>query len=86
MNVILALHNFNVYLVFLSALVAAIWGFILYFKKLAASKAWYISLWVALAFGLLQGVLGISMVAIGLKPSGGVEDYYSITSMVELWR
>ncbi len=75
-NIILALHNFNVYLVFLSALVAAIWGFILYFKKLAATKGWYISLWVALAFGLLQGVLGISMVAVGLKPGGGVGDYY----------
>ena len=75
-DVILALHNFNVYLVFLSSLVAAVWGFILYFKKLPASRAWFISLWVSLAFGLLQGVLGISMVAVGLKPGGGVGDYY----------
>ena len=29
-----------------------------------------------IGFGLLQGVLGISMVAVGLKPSGGVGDYY----------
>jgi heme A synthase len=48
----------------------------LYFKKLPAPRAWYISLWVSLAFGLLQGVLGISMVAVGLKPGGGVGDYY----------
>jgi heme A synthase len=75
-DVILTLHKSNVYLVFLSSLVAAIWGFILYFKKLPATRAWYISLWVSLAFGVLQGLLGISMVAVGLKPGGGVGDYY----------
>lgn len=75
-DIVLALHTFNVYLVFLSALVAAIWGFILYFKKLSATRAWHISLFVALGFGLLQGLLGITMVAVGLKPGGGVGDYY----------
>jgi heme A synthase len=75
-DIILTLHKSNVYLVFLSSLVAGIWGLILYFKKLSASKAWHISLFVALGLGLLQGVLGISMVAVGLKPGGGVGDYY----------
>ncbi|GCE18721.1 hypothetical protein [Dictyobacter kobayashii] len=73
---ILILHNINVYFVFLSALVAGIWGLIVYFQKRENIKPWRISLLVAFAFGVLQGLLGLSMVALGLKPGGGTGLYY----------
>ncbi|GCF10741.1 hypothetical protein [Dictyobacter arantiisoli] len=75
-DVILLLHSYNLYLVLLSSLVAGIWGLVLYFKKLPASRPWHISLLVSLAFGLLQGLFGIIMVAAGLKPGGGTHLYY----------
>lgn len=73
---ILALHNYNLYLVLLSALVAGVWGLVLYFKKRTPTKAWRISLLLAFIFGILQGVFGLLMVLMGLKPGGGIHLYY----------
>ncbi|GCE26444.1 hypothetical protein KDA_19280 [Dictyobacter alpinus] len=73
---ILTLHRYNLYLVLLSSLVAGIWGLILYFRKSDNLKSWRIALLVSFAFGVLQGLFGLIMVALGLKPGGGVNLYY----------
>lgn len=70
------LHSYNLYLVLLSSLVAGIWGLILYFQKSENLKSWRIALLVAFGFGVLQGLFGLIMVAVGLKPGGGVKLYY----------
>ncbi len=73
---ILTLHTYNVYLVILAAAVAGIFGLVLFFTKRAVLRPWRIALLVSLAFGLLQGLLGLTMVIMGLKPGGGQGLYY----------
>lgn len=75
-ELVLTLHTYNVYVIWLTFAIAGVWGFVLYFTKRTMIKPWRISLLVALAFGLLQGLFGIYMVIRGLKPGGGVGDYY----------
>jgi heme A synthase len=73
---ILTLHTYNVYLIWLTFAITGIWGLILYFQKREIIKPWRISMLVALAFAVLQGLLGIYMVIGGHKPGGGTGDYY----------
>jgi heme A synthase len=80
-DVIATLHYGNVILVLASALVTGVWGLILYFTKRPGTekelnRPWRISLIVTAVLGLLQGLLGISLVALGQKPGGGVGLYY----------
>ena len=76
MNVIVGLHFFNLYLILLSGLVAGVWGLILFFTKRPMNRPWRISLIVAGAAGLLQGILGVILVVLGQKPDGGTSLYY----------
>ncbi len=75
-EVILTLHRYNVYLVLLAAAVVGIWGLILYFTKRTMLRPWRIALIVAVVLGCLQGLLGLTMVALGLRPGGGTGLYY----------
>lgn len=106
---ILTLHSYNVYLVILSGLVTAIWGFILFFRtrsvatvsaasvgetgsketqssKVGASlnndevkersRTWRIALTVTIVLALLQGVFGVIMVLLGLRPGRPDDSLY----------
>lgn len=64
---ILTLHAYNVYLVLLAAIVAGVWGLILYFMKKEMSKAWRYSLYVVAGLGALQAIFGLILLAFGLK-------------------
>ncbi|HEU5230109.1 MAG TPA: hypothetical protein VFU49_19980 [Ktedonobacteraceae bacterium] len=75
-QVILTLHSYNVYLVIAAAAIAGIWGLILFFTKRPTNPSWRISLIVTAALGLLQGLLGVIMVIMGLKPGTGTGIYY----------
>ncbi|GHO44576.1 hypothetical protein [Ktedonospora formicarum] len=75
-GLILTLHTYNPYLIFLSGAVVTIWGFVQYFRKQSLTKPLKISMYIAIALAALQGVLGLAMVATGLKPGGGSNLYY----------
>jgi len=75
-NVILQLHGINVYLIWVAAAVATIWGFVIYFTRRPMVKPWRIMLIVTLALGVLQGIFGLTMVLLGLRPGGGSGPYY----------
>jgi heme A synthase len=68
---VLTLHKYNVYLVIIAAAVSGILGMILYFAKKPVIRQWRVMLIITLVLGLLQGVLGLTMVAMGLQPGGG---------------
>ncbi len=74
--IVLLLHTYNVYLIWLSAAITSIWGFILYFRKRENLRPWRISLIVTLVLGLLQGVFGVTLLLLGQKPGGGIGLYY----------
>ncbi len=74
--IVLLLHTYNVYLIWLSAAITSIWGFILYFRKRENLRPWRISLIVTLVLGLLQGVFGVTLLLLGQKPGGGTGLYY----------
>lgn len=73
---ILTLHSYNVYLVMAAATISGIWGFILFFTKRPLNPSWRMSLMVTAALALLQGLLGVIMVIMGLKPGTGTGQYY----------
>lgn len=79
---VLILHSYNVYLVLAAGLITAIWGFILYFRSGKEKKmegiprSWNILLRVTAALALLQGLFGVIMVTLGLKPGTGTGLYY----------
>jgi hypothetical protein len=77
-NVIVELHYLNLFLVLTSGLVAAVWGFGLYFmhKTETIYRPWRILLIAAAADGLLQGVLGVILLLLGQKPGTGTGLYY----------
>ena len=75
-GLVLTLHTYNVYLIWLTFAVTGIWGLILYFQKRDMIKPWRISMIIALAVGVLQGLFGVYMVIRGLKPGGGTDLYY----------
>lgn len=75
-QVILTLHSYNVYLVIAAAAITGIWGLILFFTKRTMNPPWRISLIVTAALSLLQGLFGVIMVIMGLKPGTGTGLYY----------
>ncbi|HEY0753556.1 MAG TPA: hypothetical protein VGD98_06305 [Ktedonobacteraceae bacterium] len=73
-SLILNLHLYNMVLVLATSTISGIWGLVLYFrskKAQAINQFWKIALIVTAIDGLLQGVLGILLVLLGLKPGGG---------------
>ncbi len=73
------LHFINMALVLLTGTVSGIWGLILYFTQKQVeviSRAWKISLLVTGIVGLLQALLGITLVLLGAKPGTGSGLYY----------
>jgi|SRR5579875_965259 heme A synthase len=80
-DIIVHMHYYNVALVLASGLITGVWGLILYFRKLPITekelyRPWRISLIITAILGLLQGALGLTLVALGQKPGGGVGLYY----------
>ena len=77
-NVVVLLHYLNLFLILTAGLVAGVWGLILFFTKRTETiyKPWRISLIVAAAAGLLQGVFGVTLVLLGQKPGTGTGLYY----------
>ena len=73
---ILTLHSYNVYLVIIAAAISGILGIVLYYTDRPVLKQWRVMLIITLVLGLLQAAFGLTMVALGLKPGGGVGDYY----------
>lgn len=71
MDFILTLHRYTPYVIVLVALVAAIWGLVIYLKHQEVKKGWRNLLIALVAFGVLQGLLGLTMVLTGKKPGGG---------------
>ena len=76
LDFVLTLHYYNVFLVLTSATVVGVWGLVLYFTKRAMPKLWRYLLWLTAILGALQGVLGLTMVAMGQKPGTGTGLYY----------
>jgi heme A synthase len=75
-NFILTLHSWNVYLIIVAATIASILGIVLYFTNMPVQRQWRIMLIATLILGLLQAVFGLALVLLGLKPGGGVGNYY----------
>ena len=73
---IASVHYFNVILVLTAAVVTGVWGLILYFMKRSVMRAWNIALVVTAILGAIQGVLGLTLVALGQKPGTGQDLYY----------
>lgn len=73
---IASVHYFNVILVLTAAAVTGVWGLILYFTKRSVMRAWNIALIVTAILGAIQGVLGLTLVALGQKPGTGQDLYY----------
>lgn len=76
LDFVLTLHNYNVFLVLTAATIVGVWGLVLYFTKRAMVKLWRYLLWLTAILGALQGVLGLTMVAMGQKPGTGTGLYY----------
>jgi heme A synthase len=72
--IVLNLHLYNMVLVLTTSTVTGIWGLVLYFrdkKPEAINQPWKIALIVTALDGLLQGLLGVTLVLLGQKPGGG---------------
>ncbi len=76
LDFVLALHYYNVFLVLTAATIVGVWGLVLYFTKRAMVKLWRYLLWLTAILGALQGVLGLTMGAMGQKPGTGTGLYY----------
>ncbi len=75
-DIIVTIHYYNVILVLTAAVVAGIWGLILYFTKRTMNRPWRISLITTAILGAIQGILGVMLVALGQKPGTGTGLYY----------
>ena len=65
------LHLYNMVLVLATSVITGIWGLVLYFqKKEVINQPWKIALIVTTVDGLIQGLLGIVLVLMGLRPPG----------------
>lgn len=71
-----SLHFYNMILVLITGTVTGVWGLILYFRKLTANRPWRIALVVTAIVGLLQSVLGLTLVFMGFRPTSGGNLYY----------
>jgi heme A synthase len=76
LDIVVTLHLYNVILVLAAATVTGIWGLILYFTKRTMNRLWRIALITTAILGAIQGVLGVTMVALGAKPGTGTGIYY----------
>lgn len=70
------IHYINVFFVLTAAVVTGIWGLILYFRKRTPTRPWNIALVITAILGALQGVLGVTLVALGQRPGTGQDLYY----------
>ncbi|HEX6555987.1 MAG TPA: hypothetical protein VF026_24730 [Ktedonobacteraceae bacterium] len=77
-NFIAQLHYFNLFLILAASLVAGIWGLVLFFMKRTTTiyRPWRILLIFTAVVALLQGVFGILLVLLGLRPGSGSDLYY----------
>jgi hypothetical protein len=74
LDIVVNLHLYNMVLVLTTSTVAGVWGLILYFTNKAPQQlnpTWKIALYVAAGDGLLQALLGITLVLLGARPGGG---------------
>lgn len=72
--IVLNLHLYNIFLVLSTSTVTGIWGLILYFrfKKMEiVSYPWRIALIVTASDGLVQGILGVTLLLLGQRAPGG---------------
>ncbi|GAC1390039.1 MAG: hypothetical protein NVS4B11_03070 [Ktedonobacteraceae bacterium] len=76
LDAVVTIHGYNFFLIFTAAVVAGIWGLVLYFRKLEASRPWHISLYITAILGGIQGLLGVTLVLLGQKPQGGQGLYW----------
>jgi heme A synthase len=78
LNVVIELHYLNLFLILALGLITGIWGLILYFRKKTEtiSRPWRIALIITAADGLLQGILGVTLLLLGQKPGTGTDLYY----------
>src|SRR3989475_4722527 len=78
LNIVIELHYLNLFLILALGLITGIWGLILYFRKKTEtiSKPWRIALIITAADGLLQGILGVTLLLLGQKPGTGTDLYY----------
>jgi len=78
LNVIIELHYLNLFLILALGLITGIWGLILYFRKKTEtiSRPWRNALIITAADGLLQGILGVTLLLLGQKPGTGTDLYY----------
>ena len=71
-NFVANLHLLNMILVLATSTITGIWGLVLYFrKKNEITRSWKIALIVTAIDGLIQGLLGVTLVLLGQKPAGG---------------
>lgn len=76
-SIVTNLHLYNMVLVLATSTITGIWGLVLYFqKKEVINQPWKIALIVTAADGLLQGLLGITLVLMGLTPPQGTGGPY----------
>ncbi|HEY4387831.1 MAG TPA: hypothetical protein VGN34_25555 [Ktedonobacteraceae bacterium] len=75
-DIIVTLHQYNVYLVLAAALITAVWGLILYFTKREVPKVWRTVLIITGCLALLQGLFGVSLVALGQRPGRPDDSLY----------
>jgi heme A synthase len=75
-DIVALIHGYNFFLICTVALITGIWGLVLYFRKRDATRPWYILLYIVGGLGLLQGLLGVTLVLLGQKPAGGQDLYW----------
>jgi heme A synthase len=74
---IILVHTYVPYPILAVSVIAGIWGFVLYFmKRETASRAWYYSLYLTVGLAAVQAILGIALVALGLKPGKPNDSLY----------
>jgi heme A synthase len=77
LDVIIELHYLNLFLILALGLITGIWGLVLYFMKKTTIKGpWRIALIITAADGLLQGILGVTLLLLGQRPGTGTDLYY----------
>ena len=75
--IVLDLHLYNMIFVLTTSTITGIWGLILYFqKKEVIVRPWKIALIVTASDGLLQALLGITLVLLSLRPPGSSSTYW----------
>ncbi|WP_069804439.1 hypothetical protein [Thermogemmatispora onikobensis] len=77
-QVFITLHYWNQFLVLATGAITTIWGFVLFFTKRTETlnPAWRVALIVTGCVAALQGLLGIIMVIMGLRPGTGTGLYW----------